>query len=88
MDETGSTNTDLLERATRGAPSGTVLVAELQTRGRGRRGRDWHSALGGALTFSVLWRFEQGAGFLSGLTSQSALRLRECCEGMERKMPC
>ena len=68
VDETGSTNTALLERATRGAPSGTVLVAELQTRGRGRRGRDWHSGLGGALTFSVLWRFEQGAGFLSGLS--------------------
>lgn len=68
VDETGSTNTDLLERAAQGAPSGTVLVAELQTRGRGRRGRDWHSGLGGALTFSVLWRFEQGAGFLSGLS--------------------
>ena len=68
VDETGSTNTDLLERATQGAPSGTVIVAELQTRGRGRRGRDWHSGLGGALTFSVLWRFEQGAGFLSGLS--------------------
>ena len=68
VDETGSTNTDLLERAAQGAPSGTVLVAELQTRGRGRRGRGWHSGLGGALTFSVLWRFEQGAGFLSGLS--------------------
>jgi len=68
VDETGSTNTDLLERAAQGAPSGTVLVAELQTHGRGRRGRGWHSGLGGALTFSVLWRFEQGAGFLSGLS--------------------
>ena len=68
VDETGSTNTDLLERAAQGAPSGTVLVAELQTHGRGRRGRGWHSGLGGALTFSVLWRFEQGAGFLSGVS--------------------
>ena len=68
VDETGSTNTDLIEAAARGAPSGTVRVAEFQTRGRGRRGRDWHSGLGGALTFSLLWRFEQGAGFLSGLS--------------------
>lgn len=68
VDETGSTNTDLIEAAARGAPSATVRVAELQTRGRGRRGRDWHSGLGGALTFSLLWRFEQGAGFLSGLS--------------------
>lgn len=68
VDETGSTNSDLIEAAARGAPSATVRVAELQTSGRGRRGRDWHSGLGGALTFSLLWRFEQGAGFLSGLS--------------------
>jgi BirA family biotin operon repressor/biotin-[acetyl-CoA-carboxylase] ligase len=68
VDETGSTNTDLMQAATAGAPSGMVRVAELQTRGRGRRGRDWHSGLGGALTFSILWRFGQGAGFLSGLS--------------------
>lgn len=68
VDETGSTNTDLVQAAVQGAASGSVRVAELQTRGRGRRGRDWHSGLGGALTFSVLWRFEQGAGFLSGLS--------------------
>ena len=68
LDQTGSTNTDMLDRAVRGAPSGSVLVAESQTGGRGRRGRDWHSGLGGALTFSILWRFDQGAGFLSGLS--------------------
>ncbi|HEY5929744.1 MAG TPA: biotin--[acetyl-CoA-carboxylase] ligase [Burkholderiales bacterium] len=68
VDETESTNTDLIEAAARGAPSATVRVAEFQTRGRGRRGRDWHSGLGGALTFSILWRFDQGAGFLSGLS--------------------
>lgn len=68
VDETGSTNTDLMQAAAQGARSGAVRVAELQTRGRGRRGRDWHSGLGGGLTFSLLWRFEQGAGFLSGLS--------------------
>jgi BirA family biotin operon repressor/biotin-[acetyl-CoA-carboxylase] ligase len=68
LDQTGSTNSDMLGRATRGAPSGSVLAAEVQTQGRGRRGRDWHSSPGGALTFSILWRFDQGAGFLSGLS--------------------
>lgn len=68
VDETGSTNSDLMESAIAGAPSASVRVAEFQARGRGRRGRDWHSGLGGALTFSVLWRFDQGAGFLSGLS--------------------
>lgn len=68
VDCTGSTNTDMLARAMGGAPSGSVLVAEMQTQGRGRRGRGWHSSPGGSLTFSLLWRFEQGAGFLSGLS--------------------
>ena len=67
LDIVESTNTMLLEDAVGGATSGVVLAAELQTQGRGRRGRVWHSGLGGALTFSVLWRFEQGAGFLAGL---------------------
>jgi BirA family biotin operon repressor/biotin-[acetyl-CoA-carboxylase] ligase len=68
VDRTGSTNTDMLDRAQRGARSGSVIAAESQTQGRGRRGRDWHSSPGGALTFSMLWRFDQGAGFLSGLS--------------------
>lgn len=63
-----STNSMLLRKAGAGAPHGSVLVAEIQTGGRGRRGRTWHSNLGGGLTFSMLWRFEQGAGFLSGLS--------------------
>jgi BirA family biotin operon repressor/biotin-[acetyl-CoA-carboxylase] ligase len=68
LDQTGSTNTDMLDRAMRGARSGSVLAAESQTQGKGRRGRDWHSSPGGALTFSILWRFDHGAGFLSGLS--------------------
>jgi BirA family biotin operon repressor/biotin-[acetyl-CoA-carboxylase] ligase len=67
LDIVGSTNTILLEQAVAGAASGLVLAAEMQTHGRGRRGRTWHTGLGGALTFSLLWRFEQGAGALAGL---------------------
>jgi BirA family biotin operon repressor/biotin-[acetyl-CoA-carboxylase] ligase len=68
VDQTGSTNTDLFNHAMHGARSGSVLATELQTQGRGRRGRPWYSSLGGGLTFSMLWRFDQGAGFLSGLS--------------------
>jgi BirA family biotin operon repressor/biotin-[acetyl-CoA-carboxylase] ligase len=52
-----STNARLMARAEAGAPSGTVLVADRQTAGRGRRGRIWHSASGDSLTFSLFWRF-------------------------------
>lgn len=63
-----STNTELLNQAASGAVSGTCLAAELQTAGRGRRGRVWQSALGASLTFSLLWRFESGAASLGGLS--------------------
>jgi BirA family transcriptional regulator, biotin operon repressor / biotin---[acetyl-CoA-carboxylase] ligase len=53
---TGSTNADLLAAARAGTPEGMVLVAEEQTSGRGRLGRDWVSQPGGSLTFSVLLR--------------------------------
>lgn len=68
LDSVESTNTLLMQRAAGGAPGGSVLAAEWQTRGRGRGGRTWHSTYGAALTFSLLWRFQQGAGFLSGLS--------------------
>ena len=53
------------------APSGTVLVADRQTAGRGRRGRQWQSSLadpGASLTFSLLRRFDTGMERLAGLS--------------------
>ena len=67
-DEVDSTSTRLVERAAAGEPSGTCLAAEWQSAGRGRRGRSWVASLGGSLTFSMLWRFERGAGQLGGLS--------------------
>jgi BirA family biotin operon repressor/biotin-[acetyl-CoA-carboxylase] ligase len=68
VERVASTNSLLLARAAEGAAHGSVIAAEWQTAGRGRRGRSWHATLGGALTFSLLWRFQQGAGFLAGLS--------------------
>lgn len=45
-----------------------VVAAELQTNGRGRLGRTWHTGLGDSLTFSLRWSFEQGVSALSGLS--------------------
>jgi BirA family biotin operon repressor/biotin-[acetyl-CoA-carboxylase] ligase len=68
LDLAASTNTLLMERTAAGAASGSVIAAEWQTQGRGRRGRVWHATPGAALTFSLLWRFLQGAGAMSGLS--------------------
>jgi BirA family biotin operon repressor/biotin-[acetyl-CoA-carboxylase] ligase len=68
LDHVPSSNKLLLQRATEGAASGTVLAVEWQSAGRGRLGRTWHSGLGDALTFSLLWRFECGLAALSGLS--------------------
>lgn len=67
-DTLDSTNTRLMQRGAQGARSGLVLAAEMQTAGRGRRGRVWHAGLGHALTFSLLWQFAQGARELAGLS--------------------
>ncbi len=53
-----STNTDLMRRAKSGQLDPVLLVAERQTAGRGRLGRQWHSDAAGAraiqsLTFSL-----------------------------------
>jgi BirA family biotin operon repressor/biotin-[acetyl-CoA-carboxylase] ligase len=68
LDHAASSNALLLQRAAQGAASGTVLAVEWQNAGRGRLGKTWHSGLGDALTFSLLWRFESGLAALSGLS--------------------
>ncbi len=66
--EIASTNSELMRRAEQGVPSGTCLAAELQSAGRGRRGRSWQSGFGTSLTFSLLWRSELGVAALGGLS--------------------
>jgi BirA family transcriptional regulator, biotin operon repressor / biotin---[acetyl-CoA-carboxylase] ligase len=56
VDEVGSTNAVLLERAAADAPEGLVLVAEHQAAGRGRLERTWISPPRSGLTVSVLLR--------------------------------
>lgn len=50
-----STNLQLQALAKAGAPAGTLLLAEQQTAGRGRRGRHWYQGPQ-SLAFSLLWR--------------------------------
>ncbi len=67
-DHLESTNSYLMKKASAGEAHATCVVANLQTKGRGRRGRTWQAGLGASLTFSLLWRFQCGASALSGLS--------------------
>ncbi|MFB4313396.1 biotin--[acetyl-CoA-carboxylase] ligase [Actinomadura sp. 21ATH] len=78
--ETGSTNADLGDAAGKGAPEGSVLVAEAQSAGRGRLGRAWSAPPRSGLMFSVLLRPEVAADrlgwlpLLAGVAVASAVR--------------
>jgi BirA family biotin operon repressor/biotin-[acetyl-CoA-carboxylase] ligase len=53
---TDSTNSRAREMVAAGAPSGTVVTADEQTAGRGRRGRVWTAPEGKALLYSAVLR--------------------------------
>ncbi len=54
VESTGSTNADLMARSTAGEDvSGTVLVAEYQSAGRGRQGRSWSAPARSQIAFSL-----------------------------------
>ncbi|TQF05136.1 biotin--[acetyl-CoA-carboxylase] ligase [Kitasatospora acidiphila] len=56
VEVTGSTNTDLTERARAGAAEGTVLIAERQDAARGRLDRRWSAPARSGLFMSMLLR--------------------------------
>lgn len=56
FDSIDSTNTRARELAKQGAAHGTVLIADHQTGGRGRRGRSFHSPAGSGIYMSVILR--------------------------------
>jgi len=58
FEELDSTNKKIDELARDGAEHGTVIVADKQTAGKGRRGRTWESPAGTNLYFSILLRPE------------------------------
>ena len=67
-DHLDSTNTYLMKKLSAGQAHANCVATNLQTNGRGRRGRTWQAGLGASLTFSLLWRFQCGAAGLSGLS--------------------
>lgn len=56
VEETGSTNADLMAAGATGAPDRTVLRADYQSAGRGRLERTWEAPRGVNLLVSLLFR--------------------------------
>ena len=77
-----STNGWLLGQLHSGVSTGQVVLAEQQTQGRGRRGRQWVSPLGCNLYMSVLWRFSQGAAQLEGLSLAAGVAAIQALSGL------
>ncbi|HAR09531.1 MAG: biotin--[acetyl-CoA-carboxylase] ligase [Cobetia sp.] len=75
-----STNTFIRERFRQGAGHAEVCLAEVQSAGRGRRGREWETPWGRSLVFSLGWRFESGAASLEGLSLAIGVAVAEVLE--------
>ncbi|MBQ9393042.1 MAG: biotin--[Oscillospiraceae bacterium] len=76
-----STNNVCRDLARQGAPDGTVVIADCQTAGRGRKGRSFLSPAGMGLYLSILWRPLCQAEELLPLTALAAVAV---CRAVER----
>ncbi|MBK0025175.1 bifunctional biotin--[acetyl-CoA-carboxylase] ligase/biotin operon repressor BirA [Stenotrophomonas sp. S48] len=76
-----STNAELL-RCSAPVRGVSVLLAERQTGGRGRRGRSWASPLAAHVYLSVLRLFEGGLGRLAGLSLVAGVAVAEALHDM------
>lgn len=76
-----STNAEVLRQLQQGRSVGLVCVAEQQTAGRGRRGRNWVSPFASNLYLSLAWEFSGGAAALEGLSLAVGVAV---AEGLER----
>ena len=79
-DSLDSTNSRARLLAEEGAPEGTLVLAESQTAGKGRRGRNWVSPPGKNLYFTLLLRPEFAPDQASMLTLVMALAVQGAIE--------
>ena len=83
LKETDSTNTVLKKMAAKGAPEGTVVLADVQSAGRGRRGRTWMSAPKMGIWMSILLRPNLHPSSVQTLTLAASVAVMKALEPME-----
>ena len=82
-EKVSSTNDVLKDLAVHGAPEGTTVLAQAQSEGRGRRGREWTSVPGKGIYMSVLLRPgipAKDAGWLAILGGVAVIRALDLIE--------
>lgn len=79
-----STNSELMRRiqAKTALKSGTVIVAEMQQAGRGRRGRVWQSPFGANLYYSYFWRLDDGIQAAMGVSIAVGLAVYDAIKAL------
>jgi len=79
-----STNSELMRRiqAKTALESGTVIVAEMQQAGRGRRGRVWQSPFGSNLYYSYFWRLDDGLQAAMGVSIAVGLAVYDAIKAL------
>ncbi|HJU29533.1 MAG TPA: biotin--[acetyl-CoA-carboxylase] ligase [Candidatus Binataceae bacterium] len=82
FDEVASTQRLAAEMAAEGAAQGTVLIAELQTAGRGRMGRSWHSPAGVNLYSTTILRPSMPLAEVPRLSLMAGLAAAEAIESV------
>lgn len=80
MEEVDSTNETAKKYACQGAENGTLIVAERQTAGKGRRGRSWEGRSGESLLMSLLVRPDFSSDKASCLTLLTAMAVCRAAE--------
>jgi BirA family biotin operon repressor/biotin-[acetyl-CoA-carboxylase] ligase len=81
-----STSDTAMALALQGEPEGTVVIAEEQTRGRGRMGRNWFSEKGSGIYLSILLRpalRPRSAPLLSLMTAVAMCQAIENVSGLK-----
>ena len=82
--ETGSTNDVAMDLAAGGAREGVLVVAESQTRGRGRRDRKWLSPVGSSILASLILRPPITASEAHSITITSAAAVAQAIRNIAR----
>ena len=86
---TGSTNADVRRMAEDGAENGLLVVADAQTSGKGRRGRQWESEKGTNLYFSMLLKPDiapDKASMITLVAAYSVAKVIEKNTGLDAKI--